>query len=144
MSECENTKFTSIIEERLSRNRRIGEVTKEPSIIFIPLVARKMEDSVNVKMLQFIQEHTHMYWDWGKAIKITYKVSSLLGDNRLTWFLTWARCMEKWESLRFWSCAHDNSSVYLSKLWDVVLFINFGRRHMTYKDQWKCTPSMTL
>ena len=71
-------------------------------------------------------------------ININYKICSVLGDYRLTWFLTWARCTGKGETSSFWSGAPDNSSDYLSKLCDVVLFITLERRHMAYGDQLKC------
>ena len=69
-------------------------------------------------------------------INIRYKISSVFWDNRLTWFLTWSWCMGKRETFSFE--APNNSSHYLPKLCDVVLFITFGKRHMTYKDQVKC------
>lgn len=71
-------------------------------------------------------------------INITYKISSVCWDNRLTWFLTWVRCTGKGETSCFWSYAPDNSSDYLSKLCDVVLIFTLGRRHMAYGDQLKC------
>ena len=51
--------------------------------------------------------------------------------------LTFTLWLEKWGY-----SPPDNSSDYLPKLSDIVLFITFGRRHMTKGDQWEsCTIS---